>query len=246
MIVFLHSLATYQNYIYAVVALVALWALRWVILARRERRAAVFPLEREIALMRLYRTLGLSIMLLIIMGGTWAASNVLLPRLETGDVLATTTPDVLVLIDTPTPTLPPPTATPTVTPTPRPRPTRRPTPIISEATPTPAVLPPACPNPGAAIASPGVGQSITGVTPIIGTASIPNFQFYKLEFRFVGGPEQWNWFAGSQTPVVGAALGAFDPAGKPAGDYIIRLVVVDNTGNYPEPCQVQVNIPAPQ
>ncbi len=246
MTVFLQTLAEYEHYVYALVALIALLALRLVIQARRERRSAVFPLEREIAMMRLYRTLGLTIILMLIMGSTWAASNLLLPKLETGEILATTTPDILLLIDTPTPTLPPPTATPTITPTPRPRPTRRPAPAVVEDTPTPAVLPPACPNPGAALASPGSGQEITSETAIIGTASIPNFQFYKLEWRNANGPEQWNWFAGSETPVVGAALGAFNPAGLPPGDYIIRLVVVDNTGNYPPPCTVQVTIPASQ
>lgn len=246
MTVFLQTLADNDRYIYAVVILAAVLALRSVIIARRERRAAVFPLEREIALQRLYRTAGLAFVLLIVMGGTWAITNLLLPKLESGAILATTTPDILLLIDTPTPTAAPPTATPTITPTPRPRPTRRPPPVATEITPTPAVSPPACPDPGAALASPGVGQSISAETPVIGTASTPNFQFYKLEWRNANGPEEWNWFAGSETPVVGAALGAFNPAGLPPGSYIIRLVVVDNTGNYPPPCAVQVNVPAPE
>jgi len=243
MTVFLQTWAEYEHYIYALVVLVAVFALRSVFMARRERRSAVFPLEREIALMRLYRTAGLTVLLALVMAGTWSVGHLLLPKLAYGTILTTPTPDILLLIDTPTPTLPPPTATPTTTPTPRPRPTRRPPP--PQTTPTPAVLPPACPNPGAALASPGQGQAITGETQVIGTASIPNFQFYKLEWRNAAGPEQWNWFAGSETPVVGGVLGSFNPAGLPPGNYIIRLVVVDNTGNYPNPCTVQVTIPAP-
>ncbi|NOX62559.1 MAG: hypothetical protein GXP42_11545, partial [Chloroflexi bacterium] len=132
----------------------------------------------------------------------------------------------------------------TTTPTPRPRPTRRPPPTLApQGPPTPEVSPPACPNPGAAIASPGNGQTVQGEIQVTGTASIDRFQFYKLEWAWEGNPEQWNWFAGSETPVVGGVLGAFNPAGLPSGNYTIRLVVVDITGNYPPPCSVHVIVP---
>ncbi len=100
-----------------------------------------------------------------------------------------------------------------------------------------------CPTPGVVITSPGIGQVLTGPVQIIGTANIANFQFYKLEWSSPAAPDQWHWFAGAETPVTNGVLGVFDPATVPPGDYLIRLVVVDNTGNYPPPCQTHVRIP---
>ena len=242
MTVFIQFLADNAQFIYGAVALLALYFLYRAIVLRRERRSAIFPLEREVAMSRLYRLFGVAITLLIVLGVTWAASNLLLPELETMAAQETTTPDVLLLIDTPTPTPPPPTATPTATPTRKPRPTRKPPPK-QEATPTPAIIPPSCPIAGVVITTPGVGQILTGPTQITGTANIPNFQFYKLEWSSAAAPDQWHWFAGAETPVEHGVLGVFDPASVPPGTYTIRLVVVDITGNYPTPCEVQIQVP---
>jgi len=242
MTVFLQFLADNARIIYGVVALLALYFLYRAIMLRRERRSAIFPLEKEVAMSRLYRLFGVAIVLLIVIGVTWAASNLLLPELETIATQETATPDVLLLIDTPTPTPIPPTATPTATPTRKPRPTRKPPPR-KEVTPTPAIIAPSCPTPGVIITSPGVGQTLTGPTQITGTADIPNFQFYKLEWSSAAAPEEWHWFAGAEAPVTNGVLGTFDPALVPPGAYNIRLVVVDNTGNFPAPCMVQVQVP---
>lgn len=243
MAVFLGFLAANASYIYALCALIALYFLRVAVRARRERRAAVFPLEREVALARTYRTFGAALLLLAIMGATYFTVHRLVPRLSQLPVSGTPTPGILVLIATPTSTPPSPTATPTPAPTPTPRPTRRPPPTPAPtAEATAMVRPPACPHPGAAIASPGNGQVVRGDTAVIGTASIENFQFFKLEWS-VAGTDPWHWFAGSETPAVGTVLGVFRAGDLPPGSYVIRLVVVDHTGNYPTPCQVTVVVP---
>jgi len=240
--VFLQFLADYAPFVYGAIALVALYLIRRAILARRERTSAIFPLEREVAVSRTYRTFGIAIFLVVLILAIWSASNLLLPQLQDFEGLATATPDLLVLIDTPTPTSAPPTATPTITPTPKPRATRKP-PVVEQSTPEPVVQPPQCPNPGAAISSPGSGQIADGEVPVLGTASIAGFQFYKLEFLGPANPEDWNWFAGSEHPVVGSVLGVLNTTGFASGSYSIRLVVVDNTGNYPTPCSVQIIVP---
>ena len=84
---------------------------------------------------------------------------------------------------------------------------------------------------------------ISGEVAVTGTANIDNFQFYKLEWSWEGNSGVWNWFAGGESPVSGGYLGSFKPAGLPAGAYTIRLVVVDNTGNFPSPCNVRVTVP---
>ena len=242
MTVFLQFLADNARFIYGAVAIIGLYFLFRALKLRRERRSAIFPLEREVAMARLYRIFGVAILLLLILGVTWGASNLLLPEIETLTPSGTATPDILVLIDTPTPTPPPPTATPTLTPTLKPRPTRRPPPK-PKATPKPQVAPPACPTAGVVITSPGMGQTLTGPVAVTGTANIANFQFYKLEWSSAGAPNDWHWFAGAESPVNNGVLGTFNPALVPPGSYNIRLVVVDNTGNFPQPCVVQVAVP---
>jgi hypothetical protein len=42
--------------------------------------------------------------------------------------------------------------------------------------------------------------------------------------------------------VAGGVLGTFNSGSYPAGTYTLRLVVVDQTGNYPTPCQVTITV----
>jgi len=42
------------------------------------------------------------------------------------------------------------------------------------------------------------------------------------------------------SPVSGGVLETFNSDAYPAGTYTLRLVVVDQTGNYPPPCRVTV------
>ena len=123
-------------WVYAACALAALWYLRVVILARRERRYAVFNLEREQALNRVYGAWGGAFLLILVMGATYLLSTVVSdavrPLIVQGDPL-TPTPTATVAGIAPniTPTLPLPDTTPTHTPTRRPRPTARPQPTLS-------------------------------------------------------------------------------------------------------------------
>ena len=146
-------------------------------------------------------------------------------------VLPTDTPTApAIVLPTDTPTLaPPPTDTP-IPPTPIPVPTDTPAPVVAAA---------ACPDGRAAITSPGVNQTLAGVVPVNGTATHENFQYYKLEY-LAGGA--YNYFDGANNPVVGGRLGVFDTTSLPNGAYTIRIVVVDNTGNFPVPCEVPVVI----
>jgi hypothetical protein len=43
-----------------------------------------------------------------------------------------------------------------------------------------------------------------------------------------------------KSPIAGGLLDIWDPSGYPQGVYKLRLIVVDNTGNYPSPCEVRV------
>ncbi len=109
-------------------------------------------------------------------------------------------------------------------------------------TPTPHVA--AC-NPRVCITYPYVNTKLDcwGTTFVKGTAAIDNFWYYKLEFGFGEKPIDWHLIDGLHyQPVVNGILGEWNTGALPEGVYTLRLVVVDNTGNYPQPCEVRVII----
>jgi len=86
-----------------------------------------------------------------------------------------------------------------------------------------------------------VGAVLKGVVQIQGSACIDNFWYYKFEFKSEGAKE-WSFIKRFDKPVESGVLGTWDTSALPAGTYLFRLVVVDKTGNYPEPCEVKVVI----
>jgi hypothetical protein len=143
----------------------------------------------------------------------------------------------------PTNTPVPPTATqePTAIPTQPPLPTQPPPPTSPPPPPVPAAN---CNTPGVRITSPAHGQTVSGNASIIGTASIDGFQFYKVEFGQGGNP---NSFAAIgdivHQPVVDGFLASWPASSFPSGIWTLRLTVVDQTGNFPAPCDIRVIVP---
>ena len=99
--------------------------------------------------------------------------------------------------------------------------------------------PPLCPNPNARLTYPTQDAKLEGVAEIRGSADINNFWYYKLEFR-AEGEDEWAFLERFDKPVTDGVLGHWNTTTLPDGFYVFRLVVVDNTGNYPAPCEVQV------
>ena len=109
-------------------------------------------------------------------------------------------------------------------------------------TPTPQVA--AC-SPWVNITEPTVNAKLdgSGITFVRGTAAIDNFWYYKLEFAYGEWPAGWSLIEDLHyVPVVNSYLGDWKTGALPEGVYQLRLVVVDKTGNFPQPCQVRVNI----
>lgn len=234
-------------WIYALCLLAALYLLRIAWLARRDRRQAAFKLEREAALNRTHTTLRWAFVVLAVMGLTYFFANYLSTAVEPIIAEADPTPTPVFLLDTPTPTPEatlPPTETPTITPTPRPRATPRPidTPAPPTPAPTapPAIVAPSCPDGRAVILEPGMGQQISGPVGLIGTAQSANFEYYKIEFKPASAPGDFSFYMRRDTPVINGPLGTWNPAGLPPGEYLLRLVTVDVTGNFGQ-CAVQVS-----
>jgi hypothetical protein len=240
-------LADYQWIIYLVFGIILLFFLRRALLARREGARSLFKLEQEQARTRYSRSVTISAIILLLMAAVFIISNPMLPvPSPTPEPTPTETTGPLAA-STLTPTPAPATITPTSTAT-RPLPTRPAKPTATpgaDATATPVVRPPACPNPNVRITSPGQNQVVQGNVPVRGTANIANFQYYKVEVGPGSNPKDNEWTVVGrlhESPVNGGVLETFNSAAYPNGTYSLRLVVVDQTGNYPEPCRVTVTV----
>ena len=259
--VLIQVLATYAPYIYLVCGLVALFQLYRLTQVRADRRQAVFSLERERAVRSLYSIFTIALILVAVMGVTYFASSTL-PKAAAAEPVATEElpPEFsLQIVPTNTPIAVTPSATPTETITPPPPPptitvTIDPTiaaltPLPPTATPTPQAAPaapiaaaPAC-DERSSITAPGNGATVSGVFSLVGTATHDAFDFYKVEFapgaNATGG---FTYLADGRGPVFGGTLASVDTRGFGNGPWTFQLTVVDQTGNYPEPCRVTVNV----
>jgi len=187
-----------------------------------------------------------AIAILIVMAGVYSVERFVVPNVDIPYEMGKVEPTpIFIPTITPTPEPPTATATPTRTPTVL---SATPTPTVDEPvstpapTATPVPAPAACPNPGVRLTSPGNSAQVSGVVRITGSASIEGFQFYKVELGVGDRPNDWSFLFSNNTPVVDGTLGLWDTGPIAAGVYSLRLVVVDHTGNYPEPCRVTVSV----
>jgi hypothetical protein len=78
------------------------------------------------------------------------------------------------------------------------------------------------------------------VVPFRGAATRPDFDYYKLEYQFEGSTE-WRLLDVSEQSIRFGLLVNWRTTDLPTGAYLVRLTVVDKTGNYwPEMPQVRV------
>jgi len=253
MSVIIQYVATYAPYIYAICGLFALVQIYRLWHVRAERRQAVFTLEREKAVRELYNIFSVAMLLLTTMGVTYFFSTTLASAVDPADgpgvelfptpvafILPTAAPTpvptpAIVVVATsapaPSPTAPTPTATVLVM-----TPTAPPT-----APPAPVVQTPQCTDSRAVIVRPGNNEVLSGATNIVGTATHEQFNFYKVEYA-PAGSENFIYLGGGNSVVVNGVLVTFDTAALGNGAWTLRLTVVDQTSNFPAPCQVTVQI----
>ncbi len=221
----LRFLKTYELGIYLALGVAFLLHLRRMVQSWRVWQGALFGLEREEAERRL-RSAFVGVLLSAgLMLATFALVTFAAPA-QTGPVpLPTPTLDLLA-----TP------ATTVASPTPQGTPTPLPTPALDTG---------GCVPDQVFISSPQTGDTISGEVTIEGTASIPNFGFYRVEFA----PAQEALFltigVGRVPRVKEPLIEGWDTSSIPPGDYVIQLVVTDNQGDALPPCRVRVHIVAP-
>ncbi len=245
---FVQLLANYAGLIYIALIVGAVFYIREIIAARQDFRQSLYSLEREAANSRLWR----SLLMIVLLGGIALAilvlTNVVAPQIVAEDGSITPTPAFTLPTNTPTPTFQP---TPTRTPRPPTATPGTPTPTIgaaaqttpnATATPQPAA---ACPDPNVQIVAPVPGQAFSSEIQVRGTAAAANFAFYKMTLN---GPATNNVTQTvgdvARAPVHDGVLGAIDVTNllSQPGNYILGLVVVDNTGNELPHCDVPIVI----
>ena len=224
----LRFLKTYELGVYLLLGLAFLLYLRRMIQAWRVWQGALFGLEREEAERRL-RSAFLGVILSAgLMLTTFALVTFATPA-QTGPVpLPTATLDLLATPLTETASA--------ATPTPQGTPTPLPTPALDTG---------GCVPDQVFIASPQTGDTISGEVTIEGTANIPNFGFYKVEFAPANEALFLTIGVGRVPRVQEPLIEGWDTSGIPPGDYIIQLVVTDNQGEALPPCRVRVRIVPP-
>ncbi len=237
MLEFLRPIIIFDVWLYIGLGLVALFFVRLILLARKDRIRSIFTLERENSNTRLTRAfIGLMVVFCMVVGVYYLSlvTPTIVPPAQD-----TPTPTPIIALP-PTPTPPPLLPTPTSTATPLPTPTF----VAVEETPTPETAlaqgqSPNCPHPGSRIFQPGDGAQVAGVIQVSGAAAIDNFDYYKFEFS-VPGTGNWNFITRFDAPVAEGVLGNWNTDTVPPGEYNFRLIVVDKIGNFPEPCTIRL------
>jgi hypothetical protein len=221
---FYRSLAAYEPLIYIALAIWGLFILRALFRHWSEWRNSVYGLEREFALRRLIRSTAIGLLALGLIFAEFFIATFVVPSLPALDALSTPTLNLLV---TPANTLSSEEAT--------------------QAALTPAVQQSApggmsgCLPDQIMIESPAPGEQVSGTVTLNGTASIPNFGFYKYEVSTMGS-NQWATIAAGNIPVVQSRLGDWDTSTLANGDYFLQLVIIDNAGETLEPCVIAVRV----
>ncbi len=218
------TLASYEPLIYIALAIGAMFAFRRMWRAWREWRDSVYGLEREFALRRLGQATATAFLVLALIFVEFFIATFIAPSLPASDILATPTLDLLV---TPAGTLSPADATKAAL-----------SPATQAAAPSGMS---GCVPDKIMIASPKPGDPVSGTIKITGTASVPNFAFYKYEVTPMG-TQNWATISANRDPVQNGELGEWNTASQANGDYFLRLVITDNVGKSLEPCVIAVRV----
>lgn len=185
-------------------------------------REAAFGLERDFAQRKFRSALSILLLIFILIVGEFffvTYSSSLLPDQAT---LATPTIDILA---SPSPT--------------------NPTVVNVEnderLSPTPTTIEEGCIPGKIEWIYPEPASEINDVVQLIGTVNIENFGFYKYEYTEPGNTF-WKTIAGDNEVVIEDQIGLWNTSQIVPGDYLLRLVVLDNDNNEYPACIVSVRV----
>ena len=217
------TLASYEPLIYIALAIGGLFAFRRMWRSWREWRDSVYGLEREFALRRLGQATAAAFFILALVFVEFFIATFIAPSLPAADILATPTLDLLL---TPAGTLSPEQATQAA---------------LSPVTQSVPSGMSGCIPDQIMITAPEPGDQVSGTVEITGTASVPNFGFFKYEVASMGS-QNWATISAEREPKINAVLGSWNTSSLTNGDYFLRLVITDNVGVSLEPCVIAVRV----
>lgn len=223
---------TYEMWMYVILLLAGIIYIRRFILAWEELRRAAFGLERESAQSHLNQSAGMLVILFIMAVAIFVIVSFVAPAFPASIPLQTPTMDLLA---SPSSTLDEGAI---------PEPLESPTVDLPSLTATIEVVGEGCIPGQIMLSDPFDGSQISGVIVIQGTASVQNFGFYKYEVARLG-DSVWQTIQAGRDIVENGELGQWDTRTMAPGDYMLRLVIVDNQGESLEPCVIRVNVNNP-
>jgi len=216
---FYRSLETYSPLVYIVLVIAGLYAFRRMWRTWREWRDAVYTLEREFALRNLVKATSIGFLVLLLFFVEFYIVTFVTPSLPAVDLMVTPTLDLLAA--------PAGTASSDGT--------------VPIGTPEIQSGMSGCVPDQIMLTSPRPGEEISGTITLTGTASIPNFGFYKYEIA-PQGTNLWTTISAGANPIRDDELGRWDTTSTTNGDYFLQLVILDNVGLTLEPCVIAVRV----
>jgi hypothetical protein len=211
--------------VYVLLGVVGVVYLRRLATALEERRTVVFSLERQAAQRRVNESVSVMVLIGILTIAEFVVATFLVGEINRQPTYATATPTLSVV--SPSPTGPIPTDA-TLTPTPYPQATLE-------------GFTSACAEGVLEITSPRHLDSVSGVVELIGTVNTPNFGSYYYAYAT---PQKVEWqtiAAGSEVKTE-MPLGYWYTSELDPGDYLLRLVALDNDGREQSSCIIQVSV----
>jgi len=83
------------------------------------------------------------------------------------------------------------------------------------------------------ITSPQQNATVRGLVVVKGSATVPSFQFYKVEYGRGADPSDWHIVGSTHPePIIDGVLAQWDTTSLPDGVYTLRLQAVKMDGNY--------------
>ena len=223
---------TYEMWLYVILLLAGLIYIRRFILSWEELRRAAFGLERESAQSHLNQSAGMLVLLFIMAAAIFVIVSFVVPAFPASVPLQTPTMDLL--------------ASPSSTLEGELQPEQLETPTVDPLSVTATIegVGEGCIPGQIILTDPVDGSQVSGVIVLQGTANVQNFGFYKYEVARPG-ESLWQTIQAGRDIIIESELGQWDTRTMSPGDYMLRLVIVDNQGESLEPCVIRVNINNP-
>ena len=231
----LRGLITYRVGIFALAGLGILIYLRKLIVGLREWQSSVFGLERSIAQRKLISASTGLVLLMFLFVGEFLLVTVLEPQMPLDMSASQSTIDSLVdgrdaLSAAEVDTLEAPVNE-----------TAFDIPSGSGAISEQGDLVYECSEDILEITSPADGESISGTVEIIGSVNVDNFGSYKYEYSPTGNIDWITIAAGNQLKL-DENIGFWYTSALPPGNYLLKLVPLDNAGQEMTPCIITVDV----